>query len=62
MKKKHYRVGGNATCACGFSAYSVSGIMLDYGEVLRWHIEAANKRDEEESRDAAKNALRPDSV
>ena len=40
-KLKHHERVGAGRCSCGFDAYRISGIMLDYGDLLRNHIEKA---------------------
>ena len=32
------------TCSCGFNAYSVKGMMLDYGDILRAHIDGCMEK------------------
>lgn len=34
---EHHRVGPGE-CACGFNAYRIRGIMLDYGDLLSRHF------------------------
>lgn len=36
-QQSHHRVGAGR-CACGYDAYNVRGIMLDYGDLLDDHI------------------------
>lgn len=41
--RPHGRVAPG-TCSCGFNAYSVKGIMLDYGDILRAHIDGCMEK------------------
>lgn len=57
---EHYRVGPGK-CACGFDAYKIDGIMVDYHIELQAHMRTAPERDrvmaaaEQDEREAAEN-------
>lgn len=40
--EQHYRVGP-AKCACGFDAYKIQGIMVDYGAYYDLHMDKARR-------------------